>query len=431
MRPPSAGTDAAAAAAAAAAVARVEPRGLFNPGNLCFMNSILQALLGSSRFCQLLAALRKAAPELDAAATPTLAALAELAAEFKPVEAPRERQGGGAAAEDGQQQGVGAAAAGAAKAAGLLMLGDRPLMPGMLMEVVNSFRPHGCGAGGGATSTCSIVLGPGKSNGSTGPMSLQPRWEQEDAHDFLEYLVDRMHQEWARLSGGGAALSATAASAAANAAKAAEEDEWLTRSGRRTTKRQPLKTDSETTVSGLFRGTTLSTVTCQGHPPSETPQPFVSLSLHILPDSVKSVDDALDLLTATESISGYKPQDTSAPTEATKVVRLQRLPPLLVLFLMRFDPANLHQKISKPVAFPPRLKMNRTWLASDSGERGAEYDLVSTVTHHGKTIGSGHYTADVRQPCGAWLHFDDDRVDKVSQQQVLTSRPYLLFYQRV
>ena len=173
MRPPSAGTDAAAAAAAAAAVARVEPRGLFNPGNLCFMNSILQALLGSSRFCQLLAALRKAAPELDAAATPTLAALAELAAEFKPVEAPRERQGGGAAAEDGQQQGVGAAAAGAAKAAGLLMLGDRPLMPGMLMEVVNSFRPHGCGAGGGATSTCSIVLGPGKSNGSTGPMSLQ------------------------------------------------------------------------------------------------------------------------------------------------------------------------------------------------------------------------------------------------------------------
>lgn len=89
------------------------------------------------------------------------------------------------------------------------------------------------------------------------PPAVQPRWEQEDAHDFLEYLVDRMHQEWARLSGGGAALSATAASAAANAAKAAEEDEWLTRSGRRTTKRQPLKTDSETTVSGLFRGTTL------------------------------------------------------------------------------------------------------------------------------------------------------------------------------
>jgi ubiquitin carboxyl-terminal hydrolase 10 len=52
------------------------------------------------------------------------------------------------------------------------------------------------------------------------------------------------------------------------------------------------------------------------------------------------------------------------------------------------------------VAFPPRLKVNRSWLSPDCAQRGAEYELVATVTHHGKTIGSGHYTADVRQPCG-------------------------------
>ena len=39
------------------------------------------------------------------------------------------------------------------------------------------------------------------------------------------------------------------------------------------------------------------------------------------------------------------PQDHLPPTEATKALRLQRLPPLLVLYLMRFDPANRHQKI--------------------------------------------------------------------------------------
>jgi hypothetical protein len=57
---------------------------------------------------------------------------------------------------------------------------------------------------------------------------------------------------------------------------------------------------------------------------------------------------------------------------------------------------------SKHVAFPPRLRMKRGWLAADCGERGAapEYELVSTVTHHGKAISSGHYTADVRQPGG-------------------------------
>lgn len=66
----------------------------------------------------------------------------------------------------------------------------------------------------------------------------------------------------------------------------------------------------------------------------------------LLMPQVKSVEDALEELTAGESISGYKPQDDAAPTNATKTVRLQRLPPLLVLFLMRFDPANLRQKIT-------------------------------------------------------------------------------------
>lgn len=129
--------------------------------------------------------------------------------------------------------------------------------------------------------------------------------------------------------------------------------------------------------------------------------------------------------------------------------------------------------------------MKRSWLAADSGERNVEYELVSTVVHHGKAISSGHYTADVRQPddrwamrvgqgrsrclgragvvaCQAcsllkserfslsgvvvilacsrckpapcfcsWLRFDDGHVFQVKQQDVLTNRPYLLFYQRV
>ena len=86
--------------------------------------------------------------------------------------------------------------------------------------------------------------------------------DQEDAHDFLEFLVDHMHQELLCLSGraGGGLLSAgspRSAAMAADAAKAVAEDEWLTKSGRRTTKRQQLKSDQESRVSSLFRGTTL------------------------------------------------------------------------------------------------------------------------------------------------------------------------------
>lgn len=435
------GADLAAAAAGPSSL-RVQPRGLLNPGNLCFMNSIMQALLGSSRFCQLLMALKAAAGELDPAASPTLAALAQLAAEFPPLAEPgtaqpaaqQEAAGGeaGDEAEKAAHPGSGSKAAAAATKAALL--GGTPFHPHMLSEVVNAFRPLG---GSSTPVSANVVLGPG-SGKPNGGLPLAPRWEQEDAHDFLEYLVDRMHQELlvlARADTGAAASagpqSAAAAAAAADAAKAAAEDEWLTKSGRRLTKRQQLKSDSETAVSALFRGTYVSTVTCAGHPPSETPEPFVSPTLHILSDSVKMVEDALDELTGPETISGYRPQDHLPPTEATKALRLQRLPPLLVLYLMRFDPANRHQKISKHVGFPPRLKMNSRWLAADSRDRAAEYELIATVTHHGKTIAAGHYTADVKQLGGQWMRFDDGQVFFVSQQQVLVQRPYLLFYQRV
>lgn len=96
------------------------------------------------------------------------------------------------------------------------------------------------------------------------PSRLALQREQEDAHDFLEFLVDRMHSELAALAAADsnaaagaahAAASPAAAAAAANAAKAAAEDEWLTKSGRRMTKRQQLLGDSETAVSALMRGT--------------------------------------------------------------------------------------------------------------------------------------------------------------------------------
>lgn len=61
---------------------------------------------------------------------------------------------------------------------------------------------------------------------------------------------------------------------------------------------------------------------------------------------------------------------------------------------------------------------------------GATYNLVSCVTHHGKSPQGGHYTADVRQPSGEWLRFDDERVGAVREADVLGQEAYLLFYVR-
>ena len=117
-------------------------------------------------------ALKAAAGELDPAASPTLAALAQLAAEFPPLAEPgtaqpaaqQEAAGGeaGDEAEKAAHPGSGSKAAAAATKAALL--GGTPFHPHMLSEVVNAFRPLG---GSSTPVSANVVLGPGsgKPNG--------------------------------------------------------------------------------------------------------------------------------------------------------------------------------------------------------------------------------------------------------------------------
>ena len=63
--------------------------------------------------------------------------------------------------------------------------------------------------------------------------------------------------------------------------------------------------------------------------------------------------------------------------------------------------------------------------------QGRKYELVATVTHHGKDPSAGHYTADCRQLDGRWLRFDDAVVSVVPINRVLQEQAYVLFYKRV
>ena len=60
--------------------------------------------------------------------------------------------------------------------------------------------------------------------------------------------------------------------------------------------------------------------------------------------------------------------------------------------LTRRTTAPPRQQVSKPVSFEPRLAMRRSWLTPNSADRGAEYQLVATVSHHGKVRETGRGT---------------------------------------
>ena len=76
-------------------------------------------------------------------------------------------------------------------------------------------------------------------------------------------------------------------------------------------------------------------------------------------------------------------------------------------------------------------RMKSAWLAAECPQKRSspEYDLIATVSHLGTNSTSGHYTANVRQPNGKWLCFDDSNVTMIPLSKVLEEAAYLLIYQ--
>eukprot|EP00873_Tetraselmis_striata_P004381 jgi/Tetstr1/424645/TSEL_015167.t1 len=369
------------------------PRGLVNNGNTCFMNTALQALMACPPFGALMAGLGAALPGLGGpgTATPTLAALGRLARELGPPlahDAPPLPRHGGA------------------------------LNPGPLMEaVVAAFCPPGAPQPRGG-----------------GRHGEEP--DQHDAQEFLTFLLDAAHQELLLLRRRHA--DDTTALLGRSPGGGGDEEEWeQVGKGNRSavTRGQASAQGGSSHVSAIFGGALRSEVRTPRARPSATRQHFTVLHLDIYPPAVGSVEAALALHTAPETISGYRAEGSAIESDATKRVQLLELPQVLVLHLMRFTyGAAGTGKLHKSVSYGPTLQLKASMLADGctNARSGTTYDLLAAVQHHGRTPTGGHYTADVRAggPGGEWMHFNDDRVASVGEADVLHGNAYLLVYSR-
>ena len=147
--------------------------------------------------------------------------------------------------------------------------------------------------------------------------------------------------------------------------------------------------------------------------------------------------------------------------EAEKSILFGRLPLVMTLHLNRFTTCAMYgllsnvsvSKIGGNIAVPLSLCF-RAWCTQDCPGRDRTYQLFAVVFHTGSSCSSGHYTACVRgrecisvvPPSVAswitndynWLHFDDEVVELVTQEELLdmlsplttTSTAYILFYTR-
>ncbi|XP_001353862.4 ubiquitin carboxyl-terminal hydrolase 36 [Drosophila pseudoobscura] len=220
---------------------------------------------------------------------------------------------------------------------------------------------------------------------------------QEDAHEFLRFLVEAM------------------------------EKAYLMRF--RNFKELDQLVKETTPLNQIFGGYLRSEVRCLScSHVSITFQHFQDLLLDIRKSD--TLEEAFDGYFSRERLEdmGYKCEGCKKKVSATKQFSLERAPITLCIQLKRFS--MIGNKLTKTISFKPRIDLSR--FAARSPAAAAQpltYRLVSMVTHLGVSQHCGHYTAIGMTESGSYYNFDDSYVRPIAMQSVCNTNAYIMFYE--
>lgn len=246
------------------------------------------------------------------------------------------------------------------------------------------------------------------------------RGHQQDAQEFLGFLLEEMHEECAR---------AEKHTASKQEGDESAVDGWLEVGHRQKAAVTQMSgsLSSESPVTRIFGGKLRSEFKVPGNKTSVTLEPYQPLQLDIGSHDVHNILDALKGLTKPESIQGDFNSSRGSNVTATKQIFIETLPPVLILHLKRFQYDSLTgatQKIWKKVGYPLELDLPREVFPVHRRNAMAatgppKYRLMGVIYHHGKNASGGHYTVDVRRQEGLeWIRMDDTVIRRVRSEDV-------------
>ncbi|XP_004712823.1 ubiquitin carboxyl-terminal hydrolase 2 isoform X1 [Echinops telfairi] len=245
-------------------------------------------------------------------------------------------------------------------------------------------------------------------------------YNQQDAQEFLRFLLDGLHNEVNRVT--------VRPRATPENFDHLPDDE----KGRQMWRKYLEREDSR--IGDLFVGQLKSSLTCTDCGYCSTVfDPFWDLSLPITKRGYPEVTlmDCMRLFTKEDVLDGEEKPTCCrcrARKRCIKKFSIQRFPKVLVLHLKRFSESRVRtSKLTTFVNFPLRDLDLREFASENTNH--AVYNLYAVSNHSGTTMG-GHYTAYCRSPVtGEWHTFNDSSVTPMSSSQVRGSDAYLLFYE--
>lgn len=367
-------------------IAFLEPRGLINTGNMCYMNSILQILVSCVPFHQFLDHVGRRAAHSFHSDMPLIDAMIMFMREFNVIDAASEEEQLRLRLKPNELEQYGEA-----------------FVPEFVYEMIRQlprFRD-------------------------------MRRGHQQDAQEFLGFLLEELHEECDRAAkhvSKPEGANGVNGHAATNGASG--DGEWMEVGH----KQKAAVTQSsgaiatESPITRIFGGKLRSEFKVPGNKTSVTMEPYQPLQLDIGAPDVHNIVDALKGLTKPESIQGDFNSSRGPNVTATKQIFIETLPPVLILHLKRFHYDSLTgatQKIWKKVGYPLDLEIprevfpahRRNTLTAQGGL--PKYRLMGVIYHHGKNASGGHYTVDVRRQDGReWIRMDDTVIRRVRSEDV-------------
>ncbi|XP_016462441.1 ubiquitin carboxyl-terminal hydrolase 20 [Nicotiana tabacum] len=224
------------------------------------------------------------------------------------------------------------------------------------------------------------------------------RFQQEDAHEFLQCFLDRL-------------------------------ESCCNDSG---PKDRAAPSESDNIVKQAFGGRLVSKLRCCncGHC-SDTYEPLIDLSLEI--KDVDSLPEALESFTKIEKIDDpeikFSCEKCKEQVPIEKQLVLDKAPSVAAFHLKRFEnDGSFVEKVDKHVSFPLELDLLPYTDSNQIANEEMKYDLYAVIVHSGFSSCSGHYYSFIRSAPDEWYKFDDSEVFRVQEDLVLEEEAYIMFY---
>ncbi|XP_026393080.1 ubiquitin carboxyl-terminal hydrolase 25-like isoform X2 [Papaver somniferum] len=218
---------------------------------------------------------------------------------------------------------------------------------------------------------------------------------QEDAHEFLRYVIDACHNTCLKINKINSPKSTT------------------------------------TIVKEIFGGELQSQVKCLScGAESNKIDEIMDISLDLY--QTNSLKAALQRFFKPEILdesNKYKCDKCEKLVSARKQMSILQSPNILAIQLKRFE-GIFGGKIDRKIAFEEGLVLSN-YMCRESQDPHPEYNLFGTIVHAGYSPDSGHYYAYVKNAADRWYCCNDSHVSPSTVEEVLSEKVYILFFSRV